>query len=236
MLDPSLVASGTIWAKLFWMNVIITLVNLMPALPMDGGKLIKAGLSLVTRQATATRIAVGLSYASGVAMLAFGIKVDPFFVLLAFIVVYYARQETQRLRVEALAKDPLVGSAVVTQFAYLAPDDALLDVLDGVLANPQRDLPVLEGANLCGIVSLDAIKKGLAGGSRRVLVREVMAEEYAVVHVEEKLADAMAWMLAEDLWIMPVTDGNQLVGMLRLADAEDIQLEHAAQTEALRAG
>ncbi len=230
------VAAASIWAKLCWTNVIIALVNLIPALPMDGGKLVKAGLSLVVDHATAARIAAWTSYAAGVILLVYGLRADPFFVILAGVVIYCARQETQRLRAEALAKDPLVKAAVVTDFDFLTPDVALIDVLDDVLTNPQRDLPVLEGDRLCGIVTRDAIKRGLAGGTRRVLVREIMAEEFAVVHVEEKLEEALAWMLAEDLWVMPVTDGEQLVGMLRLSDAEEAQLHFDAQHEALEAG
>lgn len=234
--DLTQVAAASIWAKLCWTNVIIAMVNLIPALPMDGGKLVKAGLSLIVDQASATRIAAWLSYVAAILLFVYGLRADPFFVILAGVVAYCARQETQRLRAEALAKDPLVKTAVVTDFDFLTPDVALMDVLDDVLTNPQRDLPVLDGERLCGIVTREALKRGLAGGKRRVLVREIMAEEFAVVHVEEKLEEALAWMLAEDLWVMPVTDGEQLVGMLRLTDAEDVQLHYAAQAEALEAG
>lgn len=220
---------------LFWTNMIVAGLNLIPALPLDGGKMIKALLSLVLEKATATRIAAGTSYAAGIVLFVYGIRADPFFVIVSGMVVYCARRETQRLRAEELAKAPLVRTAVVTHFEYLSPDSPLAEVFDLVLASPQRDLPVVDGNKLCGIVTRAAAKRGLRGGAAQVLVRDVMAKDFAVVHVEEKLEEALAWMLAEDLWVLPVTNGEVLVGMLRLADAEDAQLMHSAQLDALDA-
>lgn len=234
--DLTRVASSSLWAKLFWTNVIIAAVNLVPAVPMDGGKLIKAGLTLSIGAARATRIAVVTSYATAAIFLAVAWYIDRFFYILAALVFVCAWREAQRLRAEQLAKHPKVSVAVITEFDYLNPDAQLLEVMDAVLGNPQRDFPVLDGERFTGMVTRGDFTRGLKGGSRTVLVREIMRGEFPVVHADQHLHEVLAWMQAEGHWVLPVTDGVQLIGIVRLADAEAIELFHAAQTAALKAG
>lgn len=229
------VAGATIWTKLFWTNVIIAVVNLVPALPMDGGKLIKAGLTLTLGAKRATRIAIVLSYVTGALFCAIGWRLDRFFYVFAALVVVCAYRESQRLRAEEAAKHPRVKDAVVSVFDYLHPEAALADIMDEVLGNPQRDFPVIEGERFAGVVTRTDFARGMKGGAQTVLVREVMRGDYPVVHAEENLVDVLAWMRSEGIWVLPVTNGEHLIGVVRLADAAEIELFHAAQSAALKA-
>lgn len=230
------VAFATMWGKLFWTNVIIAAINLLPALPMDGGKILRAWGTLLAGDGPATTVTIVLSHLTAVLLAALGFVADPFFWIMAALVWACAVGEARRLRAEALAKELVAGAAVTEDFHYLTPDMSVLPVLEELFSLPQRDFPVLAGADLVGFVSRADLAKGVRGGTEDVLVGAIMRRVYAFARAEEKLSAVLARMTEERLHVMPVIEEDRFVGVIKRAEAQEHEDVHQAQRAAVLDG
>ena len=157
---------------LMWVNVALAVFNLIPAFPMDGGRVLRALLALRMPYARATNLAagVGQTLALGFAFVGlssiffghFGPVSDPFLVLIALFVWVGANQEAGLVRVKSAFGDVPVSELMITQFRTLAPEDSLGEAAEHLLGGWQRDFPVIEDGRIAGLLTGTALVHGLA--------------------------------------------------------------------------
>src|SRR5262249_11682793 len=140
-------------AQLLTINVMLVLFNLLPAFPMDGGRVLRALLATRMTYARATQIAatVGQAFAFlfGVVGL-FGVPglfhANPFLIFIAFFVYIGASQEAALAQMRDVSRRFPVSSAMVREFRSLAENASLQEAVDALLATSQHDFPVLNGS------------------------------------------------------------------------------------------
>ncbi len=155
-------------------NVMLALFNLLPAFPMDGGRVLRALLSLRLDRVRATRAAavVGQVFAVGLGFL--GLNGNPFLILIAVFVWIGAAAEANAVEADARLEGRPVGRAMITDFHALAPGDPLGRAIDLTLSGSQKDFPVLDGERVVGVLTQAAILRGLRDRGAGGLVAEVM--------------------------------------------------------------
>ncbi len=142
-------------------NLMLGLFNLLPAFPMDGGRVLRAALSLRMDRVRATRTAarVGQGLAVGLGLL--GLMGNPFLILIAVFVWIGAGSEAGAVEVDdRLSRHP-AGRAMITRFQVLRPDDPLARAIDLTLSGTQKDFPVLDGERIAGVLTQAGILRGL---------------------------------------------------------------------------
>lgn len=157
-------------ARLAWINVSLAAFNLLPALPMDGGRALRALLAMRTSPLRATVIAaaIGRSFALAVGLV--GLASNPVLVLIALFVWLGADAEADAARTRHALAELTVGQVMQRDFHVLLADDTLRHATQLALAGAQRDFPVVVGERVAGTLRWNDLVSGLqtAGPESRV--------------------------------------------------------------------
>jgi Zn-dependent protease/CBS domain-containing protein len=202
-------------------NLILGLFNLVPAFPMDGGRVLRALLAMWTSYPRATRIAarVGQVMALGLALLAFSPFGNLSLVLVALFVFTGASYEDQMVQARAALYGLRVRYALpVRPIQAVAPQDTLTDVLDLSYRTRQHDFPVVQQATLVAVLSRDDLLAALRQGSAYTRVEQVMRREFAIVSPDDPLLRAQQLIARTGLTALPVFDRGHFVGLIALED------------------
>jgi len=201
----------------FWMvNLFLALFNLIPAFPMDGGRLLRSSLSWVIGRDRATRFAAGVGQ---VIALLFG-AVGLFFsqtmlVLIAIFVFLAAGQESMATRAHTIVVGRRVREAMIDHFEALHHSDTLGVAAEKLLHSSQQDFPVVDGGDhVIGVLTRKGLLAGLAAGGRDAYVSEAMAREFDYVSPNDGLELAMAKLMANRDCPVLVFDEGRLVGLV----------------------
>lgn len=205
---------GPLAERLIAVNLILVAFNLLPAFPMDGGRVLRALLALRLPFARATRIAgrigQGMAVVFGCAALAF----NPLLLLVALLVWTGAAQEMRAADMKQCLDGAAVRDAMLTRFESLHPADRLDRAVELVLRGWQQDFPVLDGDRLVGVLTRDALLEGLRTRGADTPVAAVMREDFLRVEEADPLEEAVFERKTPEFNLVPVTRGSQLVGML----------------------
>lgn len=110
---PPTLLAGSWWARLGWLNLFLGVFNLLPALPMDGGRVLRAGLSKRLPRLAATRVAATVARLLALALIVVGLFYDFWLILIGMFVLFGAAREVSMARAEEMSKHRFPGSAWV---------------------------------------------------------------------------------------------------------------------------
>jgi Zn-dependent protease len=180
-LEPS--ALGLV-RGLFFGNVMLAAFNMLPALPMDGGRVLRALLSLGLGRSRATRIAAGVGQVIALGLVLCGLKTNAgwsgMFVLTGLFVFVGAAQERAAVRAGDLLRDLRAGEVCDPHALVLAPHEQIGHVLDTLVRSPQAHFAVFYGKELVGTVARDQVlaqaqRVGLSAPLSALMRRELFA-------------------------------------------------------------
>jgi Zn-dependent protease/CBS domain-containing protein len=140
---------------LLYSNITLAAFNMLPALPMDGGRVLRAVLSFFFGQVRATNIAAGLAQLLAVALALFGLQGQPILVLIALLVFMGAGQERVTTRTNALLAELCAGEVCDPHAVTFAPGDSVGAAVDQTLRSPQAHFLVSHGSEPIGTLSRD---------------------------------------------------------------------------------
>lgn len=155
--------------RLALVNLFLAIFNMIPAFPMDGGRVFRAALCLTMDRVRATRVAATagqvVAFMLGFAGLSSG---NPILVLIAVFVFVAANAESQDVAMRAVSRRLMARDAMITSFESLSPKDTLNTVAQAVIHTTQHEFPVLDAdGKLLGFVTRAALFAALAGDHPR---------------------------------------------------------------------
>lgn len=200
--------------QLVWINLALGLFNLLPAFPMDGGRILRALLALRLSDIRATRIAAGLGQGMALLLGIVGLFINPVLVFIALFLWMGASGEARMAEAKYVAHGVPVAAAMIREFEAMSPELPVAVPLRRVLETFQRDFPVVVDGRVVGMLGRDAMLRALASKGPEVPVGAVMRRDPKVVHPSDNLEDAFLQVLTGGD-AMPVVDGRgRLVGVL----------------------
>lgn len=203
-------------ARLAGANIFLVLFNLIPAFPMDGGRILRAGLAHYLGYARGTRIAatIGQIVAFGFGFL--GLFGNPLLIFIALFVYLGAAAEAHAAQMREVSRGLLVRDAMMTRYDSLTPDQRLEDAVRLLLQTSQHEFPIVDGAGrMRGLITRDDIIRGLKEGRPEVSVLDVMQTEIERISDRQSLRDAMTSMQQANRPAVAVEDSEgRLVGLL----------------------
>jgi len=222
------IASGSFLERLMLVNVFLVAFNLIPAFPMDGGRVLRALLATRLEYTRATSIAAALG--QGIALLFgfLGFFFNPFLIFIALFVWIGAHQESSMAQMKSSLGGIPVRRAMLTDFRTLSPNDTLDHVIELILAGFQHDFPVVENDHVIGILMRSDLMVALAQRGRETPVREVMTREFATADPGEMLETAVACLREGRCRTLPVVRGGVLVGMLTMDNVGEFMMIESA--------
>jgi len=222
--------------KLMVVNLWLVGFNLIPAFPMDGGRVLRA--LLATRmdytQAThyATRIGQALAYVFGLV----GLFKDPFLVFIALFVWMGAEQEAALAQMHTSLGGIPVQRVMLRDFRTLHPDDTLDKAVEHILAGWQQDFPVVLGNRILGVLTRDHLMRALAQQGTRMRVGEAMQRDVQAADSHDMLEHALTLFHDCNCRSLPVQHGGRLVGMLTTENVGEFLMIQSALRRSQRVG
>jgi Zn-dependent protease/CBS domain-containing protein len=225
-------------ASLMWVNVALALFNLVPAFPMDGGRVLRALLATRLSYVRATNVAatVGQTIALifgfiGLSSLFFGQLgpfSNPFLVFIALFVWMGAAQEAGLVQLKSALGGIPVNRLIITDFRTLSPTDPLSRAVEHLLAGWQHDFPVIDGGRPVGLLTRSALVRGLAQLGQDAPVGDVMLRRFATVDPSETADAALSRLRADDGQTILAAKDGQLHGILTRDNVGEFLMIQAA--------
>jgi Zn-dependent protease/CBS domain-containing protein len=207
-------------SRLVLANLLLFLFNLLPAFPMDGGRILRAAMTFVFAEERATRIAaaIGQGMAVLLALLAFfGPGSNLILLLIALFVFVGAGQEAAMNRTRSMVRGRTAGEAMMTRFETLKPQDSLEWAARLCLATHQRHFPVVDAwGRVAGLLDRAALLGGLSTLGRDAAVLEAMRRGVEGVSPAAPLEEVLRRLLSSQQETVLVVEDDRLLGMLDL--------------------
>ncbi|MFO1484310.1 MAG: site-2 protease family protein [Verrucomicrobiaceae bacterium] len=226
--------TGHFFEKIMMWNVFMVFFNLVPAFPMDGGRVLRALFAMFLDYGRATRLAASIG--QGIAMLVaitmlLSATFHPMLLLIAFFIFMAAGQEAAVVTQQEATRNLRVRDAMLTDFRTLPPDAVLRNGVELLLAGAQQDFPVLDPqGSMQGMLTRHDLISALAEKGPDHPVVEVMRSCPAATHPATDLPQAMDALSASECPALPVIDplNGELVGLLTAENIGETLMVRAA--------
>jgi Zn-dependent protease/CBS domain-containing protein len=220
--------SGDFFSRLMVVNVWLAAFNLLPAFPMDGGRVLRALLATRMEYTRATQVAAHVGQAMALVFGFVGLFTDPFLLFIALFVWMGAEAEASSVQVRTSLGGVPVQRVMLTDFRTLQPDDSLAQAVDHVLAGFQHDFPVVFGDHVLGILTREDLMRALAQRGPEVHVRDAMHREFQVVDSHDMLEHALGLLRSSNIRSIPVEREGHLVGILDMENVGEFLMIQSA--------
>jgi Zn-dependent protease/CBS domain-containing protein len=222
-----------------WLSVLLGVLNLVPAYPLDAGRILRGAMSRTRGAAQATRAVSGLSQGFGLLAMVAGLAllalpggvsaaVSPWLIMGGFFIFVGAQLEDQGVMFQSVVETVLMRDVMLTEFSTLSPSDTLSDALYKAIHSLQDEFPVVRGANLVGVVSKQSILAALRSDGNGY-VQSVMARSFQVAKPEDSLGLMIRRIAGGRMALVPVAVDGRVVGIVtwqNLSNSMGLLAEH----------
>jgi stage IV sporulation protein FB len=201
--------------RLASVNLFLAVFNMIPAFPMDGGRVLRALLAIRLGHVRATEMAATVGQWFAFALGFIGLFSNPMLIFIAIFVYLAAASESQLVAVRAMARGVPVTAAMMTQFAVLSPDEHIDHAIETLLRTSQSDFPVVEEGGLVGLLSRNDMIKALRELGPQAMVGDVMKRDIPSIGNRQCLDEAFKLLQEKSVPAVGVVDQNgRLVGLI----------------------
>ena len=206
-------------AYLYWINLILAVFNLIPAFPMDGGRVVRSLLARYLGVQKATRIAVTLGHIFALIFGYFGImSFNIILIAIAIFIYMAASNEGLQVDVKETLKKYIVRDILSRDFLTLDPDTKLSKALELIFHSHQEDFPVMDNGRMVGFITRKEIMRGMHESGMAIPVSEIMIKDFPVVADKDPLARVQKAMEENNMRALPVMKAGKVAGVVTLED------------------
>ena len=219
-------------ARLLWANIFLVVFNMIPAFPMDGGRVLRAFLAHRMGYAKGTQVAAnigqGLAFVFGLLGLLGG---HPLLVFIALFVYLAASSEAHAAQMRQVSQSMLVADAMITKFESLSPSSRIEDAVQCLIQTTQHEFPVVDAEErLRGLLTRDELIKALREYGPESPVIDVMRTDIPTVEQRHPLDEPLRIMQEKQLPAVGITDvGGRLVGLLTPENVGEMMMVQSAR-------
>ena len=217
-------------------NIALVIFNLLPAFPMDGGRVLRAALAIRMEYTRATQVAANIGQGMALLFGLVGLFLNPFLLFIALFVWIGAGQEAAMTQMRSALGGIPLERAMITDFRTLAPTDSLAHAVDLLLAGAQQDFPVLEDHTVVGVLKRADLLTALAQRDRQSPVSDAMRRDFLVADASDMLDVVFQRLQAHECHTAPVLRRGNLIGLLTMENLGEFLSIQAALTGPTRGG
>src|SRR6267142_4287612 len=229
----AMMGGSDLLAQLLVINVVLVLFNLLPAFPMDGGRVLRALLATRLSYARATQVAANVGQGFAFVFGFIGLLWNPFLLFIALFVYIGASQEAALAQMKDVSRRFPVSSAMVREFRTLSEDASLQEAVDALLATSQHDFPVIDDTgSVAGLLTRHDLIAALRKNDPNLRVSDVMRRDIPTVTTGTRFEDAFRIMQEYDCPAVPVLDRmKRLVGLLTPENVTELMMVQSAMPQ-----
>jgi Zn-dependent protease len=208
--------SGSFLERLMIVNVFLAFFNMLPAFPMDGGRVLRAVLAIRMDYTRATQLAANIGQGMAFLFVLLGLFTNPFLIFIALFVWIGAGQEAAVTQMKSALGGIPLERAMITDFRTLAPNDSLARAVELLLSGAQQDFPVVEGGAVVGILTRADLLRALARQEQQSPIANVMRRNFLVADASDMIDVAFERLQGHDCHTIPVIRRGNLIGLLTM--------------------
>ena len=220
LFNPTL---GDTWLNMLawiaWINLFLAGFNLLPAFPMDGGRVLRSLLATKMDYSRATKIAVNIGHIFAIFFGYIGlIQGNIILILIAVFIYMAASAEESHVNLKESLKSFKVKDVLTSQFLTLGKDTLISEVLELTFKTRQEDFPVMEGDKMTGFITRGDVIGAMHkyGPAKRIF--DIMRTDVPVVSPEDRLTKIQRLMEEKQIKALPVARGSAVCGVVTLED------------------
>lgn len=226
------IASGSFAERLLVVNISLVLFNMIPAFPMDGGRVLRALLAMKMEYTRATQMAAGIGQGLALVFGFLGLFTNPLLLFIALFVWIGAAQEASMTQMKSALAGIPVSRAMLSEFHTLDAGDRLSRAVDLLLGGSQKDFPVVDNGRVVGVLTPEGLFAALQTQGPETPVAQAMHCQFQVVDSFEMLEAVFGRLDAGQCHTLPVTHHGQLVGLLTMDNVGEFLAIQAAMASA----
>jgi CBS domain-containing protein len=198
-----------------WMNLLLGAVNLLPAAPLDGGRVFRGEFAKAKGGIKGARAATGLGQIIAIGLMVAGFLMpNIWLIMMGGFVLIGAHMEDQGMLLQTDVDAVRMRDVMLTQFSMLSASDTLEDALQRSVHTLQDVFPVVRGANLVGAVSRQSIVDALHSDGNGY-VQGVMTRSFQTAQPDDSLVKTLRRIMAgQGAQMVPVLEGDRIVGII----------------------
>jgi Zn-dependent protease/predicted transcriptional regulator len=227
--DEQLLLKGDFASRLLMVNIFLALFNLLPAFPMDGGRILRSLLAMKMDYGRATRMAASVGQFMAIVFGFLGLASGN--VMLGFIAVFVwigAQNEAGMVTERIELRDLSVREAMLTDYSSLAPSETLGRAAELLLAGSQQDFPIVSEGRTLGVLTRSGLIQGLSQHGRAASIGTVTTEPIESVEANSALTTAVRLLREGPLPCLQVVEAGQPVGILTLENISELLMVRSA--------
>jgi Zn-dependent protease/CBS domain-containing protein len=209
------ITAGPFAERIMAVNLIMAVFNMIPAFPMDGGRVLRAILATRKEYSRATQIAASIGQGVAVFFGLLGLMYNPLLLFIALFVWIGAAQESSMTQFKSALGGIPVRQAMISDFKTLDLGDTLDRAVELTLAGSQKDFPVVSNGSLAGVLTQSDLLRALSADKAGDLA-SVVRKDHITVDDHDMLETALDKLKDCDCHTLPVTAGGKLVGLLTM--------------------
>ena len=214
--DQLSLTGGPFLERLMLLNIVLAVFNLLPAFPMDGGRVLRAVLAMRMDHAEATRQAAAVGQGLALWLGFMGLFYNPFLIIIALFIWIGAAAEAGSAQIKSTLSGMTVGRAMLTDFHVLSPDEPLSRVIELTLSGSQKEFPVLLNEVVVGVLTQSDLLKGLQVRGEQSKVGDWMQREVQSADIDEPLEKVLERLQNCRCRLLTVTKSERLTGIVNI--------------------
>jgi Zn-dependent protease/predicted transcriptional regulator len=195
-------------------NIWLVLFNMIPAFPMDGGRVFRALLAFKLERVKATRIAAGLGQFLAMGFMLLGIYTNPFLIVIGVFIFFGAQAEARHAQTEFVLEGNTIQKITMRNYPALSGNSILREAIDLTLTTQQKNFVVVDGSQIIGTMSQSNIIRSLRDHQDDVKLADVMDRNLLYMPVTTPMEEALQKMKQEDKSMAIVTENDMHIGII----------------------
>jgi Zn-dependent protease/predicted transcriptional regulator len=222
---PSLIRNPAVagaWIFIFGylgvLNIILCAFNLLPAFPMDGGRVLRAWLATRMPLHRATKIAADIGKGFAIVFGIIGLFSNPFLILIALFIYIGASSESAAVKYSFLLQNVTVGDMMSSPVTTVSPTLPVRDVITMMYTSKHLGFPVVERDTLIGMVTLADVNRTSSIDREAMQVRDIMTRDPVTLPPSAPVIEALKIMSARNFGRIPVVQDGKILGIVTRTD------------------
>ena len=215
---PSLKTWPLVISYIYWINLILAVFNLIPAFPMDGGRILRSILTPRMGYLKATKFAVNLGHIFALIFGYVGLRYNIFLVFIAIFIYMAASGEGMQVEIKEILKKFRIKDILSKDFLTIDKDSPLSKILELIFHSHQEDFAVVEDSKMIGFVTRRDIIAGMHELGMQASVSSIMSKNVPTLRETDYLNKAQDIMQNSGMKALPVLRGESIVGIVTIED------------------
>jgi Zn-dependent protease len=210
---------------LFIVNITLVLFNMIPAFPLDGGRLLRALLDLQMHRVRATSVTATIGHIIAIILLLIGLLFNPILIFMSLFLFIGNYGENKIVHQLELLKGHIVKDAMLEDISVFHPDDTIEDVIKVILSGYETNFIVIKNQKIVGLLyHKDIIQNS---NNKTYMIKELMTTKFKTLNANERLTAAYGLMQDEIHPFFPVLENDKLVGAIDFGNLHEFLLMEA---------